>query len=245
MSNDLLPIAVIGAGPVGLAAAAHLVSRGIKPIVFEKGSSVGASLRAWAHVRVFSPWLYSIDAAARGLLEIAGWEAPEATELPTGGEIVERYLQPLADLPAIEPALHLNALVTSITRQGLDKVSNSKRDLAPFEIRWVDGDGAEHATLTRAVIDASGTWGQPNPMGVDGLPVLGERSVGDMIAYGMPDVVGTERDTYADKTVLVVGSGNPVSTGRWRCSNCNRAHPIRRCCGPCAAAASKSCSVAG
>ena len=60
-----LPVAVIGAGPVGLAAAAHLVERGLRPVIFERGDSVGASLLEWGHVRVFSPWRYNIDAAAR------------------------------------------------------------------------------------------------------------------------------------------------------------------------------------
>jgi 2-polyprenyl-6-methoxyphenol hydroxylase-like FAD-dependent oxidoreductase len=208
MINSDLPIAVIGAGPVGLAAAAQIVSRGLKPVVFERGSSVGASLQEWAHVRVFSPWQYDIDAAARTLLVRSGWDAPEETELPTGGELVERYLQPLAALPQIAPHLRLNATVTSITRHGLDKVTNAGRDAAPFEIRWTDGEGNEQATLARAVIDASGTWTRPNPMGVDGLPVLGERAASTKLAYGIPDVLGEDRGTYAGKTVLVVGSGH-------------------------------------
>ena len=208
MSDKLLPIAVIGAGPVGLAAAAQIVTRGLEPVIFERGASVGASLREWSHVRVFSPWQYDVDAAARSLLKAADWDAPEDTDLPTGGEIVERYLRPLSELPQIAPHLHLGARVTSITRQGLDKVSNAGRDKVPFEIRWTDVDGNEQATLARAVVDASGTWTQPNPMGVDGLPVLGERAVADRVAYGIPDVLGTEQSTYAGKTTLVVGSGH-------------------------------------
>ncbi|HEY9011186.1 MAG TPA: FAD-dependent oxidoreductase [Devosia sp.] len=206
--NEDLPIAVIGAGPVGLAAAAHVVSRGLTPLVFERGAGVGASLRDWAHVRVFSPWQYNIDSAARALLAAAGWDAPEETELPTGGEIVARYLEPLAALPQIAPHLRLRATVTAITRKGLDKLSNSGRDLAPFEIRWHDAEGNEQASIAGAVIDASGTWTQPNPMGVDGLPVLGEAAVADHIAYGIPDVLGAARETYAGKTTLVVGSGH-------------------------------------
>jgi hypothetical protein len=208
MRNIHLPVAVIGAGPVGLAAAAQLVSRGLTPIVFERGATVGASLLEWSHVRVFSPWQYNIDAAARTLLEAAGWEAPEPTELPTGGEIVGRYLQPLAELPAIGTALRLGATVTAITRRGLDKVSNSNRDTTPFEIRWADADGVERATAARAVIDASGTWTKPNPMGVDGLAVPGERGLGDRIAYGIPDVMGAQRADYAGRTTLVVGGGH-------------------------------------
>lgn len=208
MSADNLPIAIIGAGPVGLAAAAHLVSRGLVPVIFERGAGVGASLREWSHVRVFSPWQYDIDAAARSLLEAAGWEAPADSELPTGGEIVARYLEPLAGLPQLAPQLRLNANVTAITRQGLDKLSDRGRDAAPFEIRWTDAAGNEQATLARAVIDASGTWTRPNPMGVDGLPVPGERGLGERIAYGIPDVLGNARQSYAGKTVLVVGSGH-------------------------------------
>lgn len=203
-----LPIAVIGAGPVGMAAAAHIVSRGLVPVIFERGPGIGASLREWAHVRVFSPWQYNIDSTARSLLEASGWDAPEETDLPTGGEIVDCYLEPLANLPQIAPHLHLNAIVTAITRRGLDKVSNSGREDTPFEIRWTDANGDEQAVLARAVIDASGTWTQPNPMGIDGLPVLGEHAVGDRIAYGIPDMLGSARNTYAGKTVLVVGSGH-------------------------------------
>lgn len=208
MADKLLPIAVIGAGPVGLAAAAQIVSRGLSPVIFERGPGVGASVREWSHVRVFSPWRYDINATARSLLEAAGWEAPEDTGLPTGGEIVDRYLQPLADLPQIAPHLHLGAVVTSIARQGHDKVSNAGREKSPFDIRWTDAAGNEQATLASAVIDASGTWTRPNPMGVDGLPVLGERAVADRIAYGIPDVLGAARATYAGKTTLVVGSGH-------------------------------------
>jgi len=208
MANEHLPIAVIGAGPVGLAAAAQLVARGLEPIVFEKGDDVGASLSQWAHVRVFSPWRYNIDRAAEALLTKAGWEAPGVTDLPTGAQMVDAYLKPLAALPEIAPHLRLSATVTSITRKGLDKVSNLGRKLAPFVIAWTDRNGMDHRTEARAVIDASGTWTQPNPMGVDGLMVPGELANAGHIAYGIPDVLGTARHTYAGKTTLVVGSGH-------------------------------------
>ena len=48
--DSQLPVAVIGAGPVGLAAAAHLVTRGIRPAILERGGAVGASVREWAHL---------------------------------------------------------------------------------------------------------------------------------------------------------------------------------------------------
>ncbi|RWN92032.1 MAG: flavoprotein [Mesorhizobium sp.] len=202
-----LPVAVIGAGPVGLAAAAHLVERGITPLVLERGESVGAALLDWGHVRVFSPWKYNIDAAARALLDRSGWTAPDSQGLPTGGEIVRDYLAPLGRLPAIAANLKLGAEVTAITRQGHDKVANDGRKDAPFVIRYRDA-GGEHRVLARAVIDASGTWWRPNPIGVDGLPVAGESEASARIAYGIPDVVGKAREDYAGKRILVIGGGH-------------------------------------
>ena len=131
MSKSQLPVAVIGAGPVGLAAAAHLTSRGIEPVVFEAGDAVGASVREWAHVRVFSPWEFNLDPAAVELLEATGWTAPPADGYPTGEEIVERYLEPLAAAPGIAESLHLRARVVAVTRLGVDKLKDSGRDDAP------------------------------------------------------------------------------------------------------------------
>lgn len=202
-----LPVAIVGAGPVGLAAAAHLVSRGLTPIVLERGETVGWTLLEWGHVRVFSPWRYNIDAAARSLLEQSGWHAPDDAALATGSEIVRDYLAPLAALPQIAPHLKLGAAVTAITRRGHDKVSNEDRQESAFVVRYRDAEG-EHRVLVRAVIDASGTWSRPNPIGVDGLPVPGEREAGGRIAYGIPDVIGAHRNDYAGKRVLVIGGGH-------------------------------------
>src|SRR3954468_17992479 len=93
---DALPVAVIGAGPAGLAAVAHLTERGIPFIVFEAGNAVGANLAGYAHVRLFSPWQFNTDKAAVRLLEARGWKKPQPSALPTAGEVVEQYLKPLA-----------------------------------------------------------------------------------------------------------------------------------------------------
>ena len=170
-----LPVAVIGAGPVGLAAAAHLIARGLEPLVFEAGDAVGASIRQWGHVRVFSPWEFNLDPAAVELLERDGWTAPAADGYPTGREIVERYLEPLAATPEIDAALHLGATVIGVTRAGIDKLKDDGRDDAPFELVVQEG-GEERRYLASAVIDASGTWTRPNPLGA-GLPATGERAL--------------------------------------------------------------------
>jgi len=204
---DPLPVAVIGAGPVGLAAAVHLVARGIEPIVFEAGEKVGASVREWGHVRVFSPWEFNIDPVARELLDAHGWSAPDADGYPTGEKLVERYLEPLASVGAISSALRLRSRVVAVTRRGLDKLKDAGREATAFEL-VVDEGGVERRVLARAVIDASGTWIQPNPLGSGGVVASGERRHADRISYGIPDVLGADRADYAGRRVVVVGSGH-------------------------------------
>jgi hypothetical protein len=202
-----LPVAVIGAGPVGLAAAAHLLEHGLEPLIFEAGADVGASVRSWGHVRVFSPWEFDVDPAAERLLAATGWERPEADGYPTGDELVARYLEPLAALPEIAARLRLGARVRAVTKHGIDKLKDAGRDEAPFEL-VVDEAGEERRYLAAAIVDASGTWTRPNPLGAGGLPAAGERAAADRIQYGIPDVLGAARDRYAGKRVLVVGSGH-------------------------------------
>lgn len=203
-----LPVAVIGAGPVGLAAAAHLLRRGLQPLIFERGASAGATVAAWAHVRVFSPWEYNVDAEARALLEENGWTAPDPDHLPTGAELIRDYLAPLAAHPAIAPNLRLGADVLAVTRKGHSKLSSEGRDAAPFVVLWRDAAGERRRALARAVIDASGTWVRPNPIGLDGLPIEGEIENGDRIRYGIPDVLGESRDAYEGRRTLVIGAGH-------------------------------------
>ena len=208
MERDTLPVAIVGAGPVGLAAAAHLVRAGETPLVLEAGATVGAAMLDWGHVRVFSPWRYNIDAAARELLLAAGWQAPDPTGHPTGRELVEHYLAPLAALPKLAPHIRFRARVTAITRKDLDKMKSAGRAAAPFVLRVSRPDGIEDLIEARAVIDASGTWTRPNPLGSDGLPALGEAANAERIRYGLPDVLHRERARYAGKRVLVVGAGH-------------------------------------
>lgn len=207
---DELPVAVLGAGPVGLAAAAQLIERGLPFFILEAASTVGASLVDYSHVRLFSPWRYDIAPAMARLLEPTGWRAPDAEVNPLAGEVVEQVLKPFARLPQVAAALHLDTRVVSVTREGFDKVKSAGREKAPFVIRALHkGEAIEWRA--RAVIDSTGTWNHPNPVGASGLPAIGEREVAERIFYGIPDVLGGARSRYAGKRTLVVGAGHSAA----------------------------------
>ncbi|GIH19548.1 flavoprotein [Rugosimonospora africana] len=200
---------MIGAGPVGLAAAANLHERGLPFLVLEAGNGPGDAVRQWGHVRLFSPWRYNTDSAARGLLESAGWRAPDPDVLPTGADLVDRYLAPLAQLPLIAPHIRYHARVIAVTRLGLDRVRTAGRENTPFLIRLADG-----TDLTApAVIDASGTFTTPNVLGASGIPAHGETDpdVTAHIGPAMPDVLGADRNRYAGRHTLVVGAGHSAA----------------------------------
>ncbi|MFN7643236.1 MAG: GNAT family N-acetyltransferase [Burkholderiales bacterium] len=205
-----LPVAVIGGGPVGLAALARLLERGIDAVVIEAGESVGANLLDYGHVRLFSPWRHDVDPAVAARLEATGWQAPPGDELPLAREVVERVLRPFAALPEVKSRLRLGTRVTAIAREGFDKVRHAGRETAPFVIRALQ-DGHPIELRARAVIDASGTWSTPNPLGANGLPALGEAEQGASIAHGLPDVLGRDRARYAGRRTLVVGAGHSAA----------------------------------
>jgi hypothetical protein len=200
-------VAIIGAGPVGLAAAAHLLARGMTPIVLEAGPKVGHSVRQWQHVQLFSPWEYNIDKAAERLLASTGWNSPDPKIYPTGAELLEKYIEPLATKTLLRDMVRFSCRVTAVGRAGFDKAKTKGREAAPFEIRCQNGKGPE-TLRADAVIDVSGTWAIPNPAGAGGLPAIGERDAQTRIAYGMPDVLGKDRTRYAGKTVAVLGAGH-------------------------------------
>jgi thioredoxin reductase len=204
---DGLPVVVIGGGPVGLAAAAHLAERQIPFALVEAGGAPAATVRQWGHVRLFSPWRYNIDAAARRLLADAGWVEPDPDVLPTGAQLADDYLRPLADLPALKPHIRYDARVVAVTRLGMDRVRTAGREATPLLVRLADGDDV----LARAVIDASGTWTTPNVLGASGIPAHGEAAAAGFIEHALPDVLGADRDRFAGRRTLVVGAGHSAA----------------------------------
>ncbi|WP_033308394.1 FAD-dependent oxidoreductase [Streptomyces iakyrus] len=210
-NSGRLPVAVIGAGPIGLAAAAHLVERGIEPLVLEAGPSAGTAVRDWAHVRLFSPWAEVTDPAAEKLLAPTGWVRPDGSAYPTGGDWAEQYLQPLA--AALGDKVRYGVRVTGVARAGRDRIVDADRDEQPFTIHVLGADGHEERITARAVIDASGTWSTPGPMGADGLPALGEKTATDHVSYRVPDLKDPAvRARHAGRRTAVIGSGASAFT---------------------------------
>ncbi|MBT2503168.1 FAD-dependent oxidoreductase [Curtobacterium sp. ISL-83] len=205
-----LPVAVIGAGPVGLAAAAHLLERGLDVVVYEAGPAVGTSVRAWGHTRLFSPWQYVIDPAAQRLLETTGWEAPRPSSLPTGHDLVDQYLAPLAATPQLAAVIRYNTKVEAVSRQGMDRTRSTGRADTPFLLRLhTDTTNSSTDVTARAVIDTSGTYTTPNPLIAAGLAPAAD--LGDRVLDALPDVTGADRDRLAGRRVLVVGAGHSAA----------------------------------
>ncbi len=207
-----LPVVIIGAGPIGLAAAANLAERGIAFTILESGERVAASVRLWGHTRLFSPWRHLVDPASRRLLEAAGWKMPAAEgRAPTGQELVDDYLVPLAELPEIGPRIRFGERVIAVTREGMDRTRTAGRAQTPFLLRIAHADGGATEMTARAVIDASGTYTTPNPLGSSGLAPLGVDQVGDRILHALPDVLGTDRARFAGRHTVVVGAGHSAA----------------------------------
>ncbi|MFE6196023.1 FAD-dependent oxidoreductase [Streptomyces sp. NPDC057838] len=205
------PVVVIGAGPVGLAAAAHLLDQGLEPLVLETGPKAGAAVREWAHVRLFSPWGEVVEPAAEKLLAPTGWRRPDPAGYPSGGDWADLYLQPLADV--LGDRVRYGVRVTGVSRAGRDRVVDADRERQPFVVHVAHPDGREERLLARAVVDASGTWSTPGPAGGSGLPALGERAAADRITYRVPDLKDPAvRARYAGRRTAVLGSGASAFT---------------------------------
>ncbi|MER5603999.1 NAD(P)-binding domain-containing protein [Streptomyces sp. NPDC002265] len=206
-----LPVVVIGAGPAGLAAAAHLLDRGIDPLVLEAGPTAGAAVRQWSHVRLFSTWGEVVDPAAEKLLAPTGWMRPDPATYPSGGDWADLYLQPLADV--LGERVRTGVTVTGVSRTGRDRIVDADRESQPFVVHAVRADGREERLFARSVIDASGTWTTPSPAGGSGLPALGEKAAADRIIYRVPDLKSPAvRARYAGKRTAVIGSGASAFT---------------------------------
>lgn len=202
-------VVVIGAGPQGLAAAAHLAERGIEPLVLEMGEGPAAAVAEWGHVRLFSPWSELVDSASRRLLEPTGWVAPDVG-FPTGAQWVDGYLSPLA--AQLGDRVRYGARVVGVGKKGRDLSVDADREAQPFVVHVRYRDGREERIEAAAVIDASGTWRVPSPAGADGLPALGEQAARDagVLGYDIPTIERAQG--LAGGHVVVIGYGHSATT---------------------------------
>ncbi|GGF50727.1 putative secreted protein [Microbacterium sorbitolivorans] len=202
-------VVVIGAGPQGLAAAAHLLERGIDLLVLEAGSGPAAAVAEWAHVRLFSKWSEVMDSASKRLLSTTEWAEP-GEGYPTGGEWISQYLAPLAS--ALGDRVRYGSRVVGVSKKGRDRSVDAGREEQPFVIHVVNTDGSEARIEAKSVIDASGTWGTPSPAGSGGLPAIGENAaaVAGVLGYQIPSTDDVQ--ALAGKHVVVVGNGASAKT---------------------------------
>jgi thioredoxin reductase len=207
-------IAILGSGPTGLEAALAAAEAGFPFTIYEAASAVAGNVRAWGHVRLFTPWEMNVSPRMRRHLAAAGREVPSGAECPTGRELAEHLFEPLAALPEIAPNLRLGTRVLAIGREGLlkhEEIASAERGRRPFRLLLADASGREWTEKASIVIDATGTYGNPNSLGDGGIPAPGERIADDQIRRSIPDF-SREAADWAGKTVLVAGAGHSAQT---------------------------------
>ncbi len=206
-------VAIVGSGPVGLDAALAVAERGWQPVVYEAGSTVGAGVRGWGHVELFTPWSMNVSTRMRATLGSAAPDVADRTRLPTGAELVSWLLEPLARAPELAGHVRVGARVLGIGRAGLvkdEEIASDARAARPFLLLVEDHDG-ERIERADIVIDSSGALSIPNAIGDGGIPAPGERALQHAIERTIPDI-GEEPGAFAGATTLVVGAGHSAQT---------------------------------
>jgi thioredoxin reductase len=202
-------IAILGAGPIGLEAALAAASRGDDFTVYESAPTVGGHVRRWGHVRTFTPWSMNVSPRMRAALP----DAPAGPALPTGAQLADELLEPVAELPQLAGRIRLSTRVLGVGREGLLKheaIGDSRRASRPFRLLVARPDGSEAIVHADVVVDATGTYGQPNRLGDGGIDAVNERAFEDRIERFLLDP--SRAQAWAGKRILLTGSGHSAQT---------------------------------
>lgn len=213
-----LRVAVLGAGPIGLEAALYGAALGHDVTVYERGE-LGQSVAQWRHVRMFSPWRMNVTPL--GLSELRrspperearrGDPLRDPERCPTGAEFLDEYLLPLSRSPLLRGRVRTRSRVIAIGREGVHKGDTTGRAEAPFRL-LIDDLAGEHVAHADVVLDCTGTYSTPNPLGAGGILAPGERWLGERLLRHLPDVLGRDRARFARRRVLLVGAGQSAAT---------------------------------
>lgn len=208
-------LAVIGAGPIGLEAALLGVRLGFEVQVYERGR-IGEHLHRWGHVRLFTPFGMNSTAAGRNVIvaENPNHVFPANDECITGREHVRVYLEPLGRSKLLKDRVHTECQVVAIGRERLlkeDSRSEVQGGGHPFHLLLREKN-RERIEIADYVLDCTGTYGQHRWLGEGGIPAVGESAAESVICYGLDDILGERKNSYAGKTTLVVGGGFSAAT---------------------------------
>lgn len=210
-------IAILGAGPIGVEAALYARYLGYDVDLYER-DDIAANVSQWGHVQLFTPFLMNSSPLGLAALQAQDpqYVAPAGDALLTGRQWIERYIQPLANTDLVRGSLRLKTKVLDVARSALlksDAPGSQRRAEAPFRL-IVEDDQSERVESADIVIDCTGAFGESNanPIGDGGVKAVGERKVASNIQTGLPDVLGKQKDRYAGKHTLVVGSGYTAAT---------------------------------
>lgn len=207
-------LAILGSGPIGLEAALAAADAGLPFTLYEAGPEPAWNVADWSHVRLFTPWDLDLSPRQRRHLAAAGRSVPGGTHCPSGAELRERALLPLAATPAVAPRLRLGARVRAVGREGLlkhEEIATPARAARPFRLLVEGPDGSQAIEHADVVLDCTGTWGHPNALGDGGIPAPGEERCADRIVRRIPDLA-RERERWAGRTILVAGAGHSAQT---------------------------------
>ena len=212
-------IAILGGGPVGLEAALAALESGHSFTLYEAASGVAGNVRSWGHVQLFTPWSMNVSPRARRALESAGRVVPDGDECPTGGELVERVFEPLAELPDLASHLRCGTRVLEVGREGLlksEEIGTGGRQGRRFRLLLRNPDGSESVEYADVVLDCTGTYDRPNALGAGGIRAPGEEASEEYIIRRIPEVqapsLSGEAPGWGGQRILLVGAGHSAQT---------------------------------